>query len=446
MNISAENAIVLNAELNWLATVIDTRIRLHFTQECSYADIHDIPLPDTNNSNSNFTNFLKENNLGFNDRVILLLALAPHLKPQLLDVFFIQNVNLNKPFTEFGGKKMEGYQEFLPTGETVAFVLAGDNLATRFSLFEIFDTNHFFSKKNVLRLENKNSRDNQLSNLLILSNEYLRFFTTGVFYTSDVDIHFPAKLLKTELEWGNLVLDANTFDEIEEIKTWITYKDTLLNEWGLKKNIKPGYRVLFYGTEGTGKKLTASLIGKATGLAVYRINLSALVSKYINETERNIDQIFTRAENKNWILFFDEADALFTKRTGDTDNQECYPNKEIAFLLQRIEDFPGLIILSTNLKSNCYEAFIRRFQSSIHFPVPSAENRGRLWPQSFSGKSVLEAEIDLNKIATEYELTGGNIINVVTYSSLMALKRGKNIILYKDIITGINKELAKEGK
>lgn len=140
--------------------------------------------------------------------------------------------------------------------------------------------------------------------------------------------------------------------EIKEIETWLKYNDRLLEIWNLKGKIKPGYRVLFHGPPGTGKTLTACLLGKYTNRNVYRIDLSVVVSKYIGETEKNLSRLFDKADKKEWILFFDEADALFGKRTNVSDSHDKYANQEVSYLLQRIESHEGLIILASNMKSN----------------------------------------------------------------------------------------------
>jgi SpoVK/Ycf46/Vps4 family AAA+-type ATPase len=214
----------------------------------------------------------------------------------------------------------------------------------------------------------------------------------------------------------------------------------------MHKKIKPGHRVLFWGPPGTGKTLTATLLGKATKRDVYRIDLSKVVSKYIGETEKNLANVFDQAENKDWILFFDEADALFGKRTNVSNAHDRYANQEVSYLLQRIEDFPGVVILASNMKGNLDEAFTRRFQAMIHFPMPNFQERFRLWENSFSKHSSLEDDIDLNRIAENYEMTGGSVINVVRYSSLEALRRKSTEILMTDLEAGIRKELLKEGK
>jgi SpoVK/Ycf46/Vps4 family AAA+-type ATPase len=218
-----------------------------------------------------------------------------------------------------------------------------------------------------------------------------------------------------------------------------------MDEWGLSKVLKPGFRGLFYGPPGTGKTMTASLLGKSSGLDVYRIDLSKIVSKYIGETEKNLANIFDQAENKNWILFFDEADAIFGKRTSTNDSKDRYANQEISYLLQRIEEFPGLLILATNLKTNMDEAFARRFQSMIYFPVPSPSLRMQLWKNAFVNFDVDE-KIDLWQISKKYDITGGSIINVLRYCALHSVSRDEKRIAKDDLLEGIKREFRKEGK
>jgi SpoVK/Ycf46/Vps4 family AAA+-type ATPase len=179
---------------------------------------------------------------------------------------------------------------------------------------------------------------------------------------------------------------------------------------------------------------------------VYRVDLSMVVSKYIGETEKNLEKVFAKAEHKNWILFFDEADALFGKRTSISDAHDKYANQEIAYLLQRLEDYNGLVILSSNMRSNLDEAFSRRLQSVIHFPVPKSPERFTLWQKAFSEKCQLADDLDLSVIAEKYELAGGSIINAVQYASLMAISRKETVIRQSDILAGIRKEFRKEGK
>jgi AAA+ superfamily predicted ATPase len=449
MNLIKASAAALTIQMQWLAQVIDTRMQLYWQQPCKFESITDIPMPSVTDDPSLFSSIVQHYQMDFSERLILLMALAPHIQPHLLDVFFTKNADYDRGFTEFGGVKGLNHNGFMPTGETVAFVLASNDLYQRFILFDIFTNDHFFSKFNILKLENVQPGEPLLSGVLRISTEYLSLFTTGESQKPDYSINFPAKRIATDLVWDDLVLDGETLKEVLEIQDWITYGNTLLNDWDMRRKIKPGFRTLFYGPPGTGKTLTASLLGKATGLDVYRIDLSMVVSKFIGETEKNLASIFDQAENKNWILFFDEADALFGKRTQTSSSNDRHANQEVSYLLQRVEDFPGVVILATNIKANVDDAFSRRFQSMIHFAMPGPTQRKVLWQQAFSNRTVCEPKLEqkLDEIAAKYEMAGGAIINVIRYSSLMALKRGdNNVIKYDDIMTGIRKEYRKDGK
>jgi SpoVK/Ycf46/Vps4 family AAA+-type ATPase len=212
------------------------------------------------------------------------------------------------------------------------------------------------------------------------------------------------------------------------------------------RKLKPGYRALFYGPPGTGKTLTATLLGKYTGREVFRVDLSTVVSKYIGETEKNLANLFEKAQHKDWILFFDEADALFGKRTNVKSAHDRYANQEVSYLLQRIEDFPGLVILASNFKANMDDAFLRRFNAIIKFPFPSLEERVLLWRKSFPEEVIFSGELDLPSRAAQYELAGGSIINVVQYACLKAISRKSAEIFWQEVEQGIRREIEKEGK
>jgi SpoVK/Ycf46/Vps4 family AAA+-type ATPase len=278
--------------------------------------------------------------------------------------------------------------------------------------------------------------------LLQYKRNFFHRLSLGVIFSMNI----IAKKITTSLDWDDLVLDDFVLEEVLEISAWIKNFNSILDDWGLSKKLKPGYRSLFYGPPGTGKTLTASLLGKSAGLEVYRINLSMVVSKYIGETEKNLANIFDQAENKNWLLFFDEADALFGKRKKTSSSDDWYANQKISYLLQRIEVYPGVVILATNLKVDLDESLSRRFQSMIFFAMPNEWNRKKLWQNSFSDKTMLEEKIDLNDISSKYELTGGTIVDIARFASLMAMKRTDNIILLNDLMEGIRREFGKDGK
>jgi len=219
----------------------------------------------------------------------------------------------------------------------------------------------------------------------------------------------PIRQITTQKRWADIVLDPSTLQQLEDLRTQL--QQTKETRSGIKR-IQPRYRALFYGPPGTGKTLAASLLAKELGEELYKIDLPGIVSKYIGETEKNLALLFDKAEKNNWILFFDEADALFGKRTGVTDAHDRYANQEISYLLQRIEDYPGLLILASNMKNNIDDAFIRRFQSIIHFPLPATAERRKLWERALSGFEPGEEPIDIDVLAGKFELSPASIVNI----------------------------------
>jgi len=439
-----QNAQALAAELYWLSALISTRIALFFGDECDYNSVAEVTPPELP-AGSTYASFLHQHQLTRAERCVLALSLAPHVQPEVLDPLYLKNATYDKVFTQFGGWYDRGHSAFMPTLETAAFLLAQGDLATRFQLRTLFDADHTFMQLGVLDPHTLFEQTPVWSRLLRLSEEYVDLFTEGVARPPDFGMDFPAKRVSTALEWEDLVLNPNTREQVLELKDWVDYSPVLLNGWGLGRSISKGYKCLFYGPPGTGKTLTASLLGKSVQRDVYRIDLSMVVSKYIGETEKNLAKVFNKAQHKNWILFFDEADALFGKRTESQSSNDRHANQEVAYLLQRIEDYNGLAILATNLKDHLDEAFTRRFHSMIYFPTPTNRERLRLWRQGFSAKTPLQADIDLKKIADKYELSGATIMNVIRYASIQAAKHPEHVIELPHLLQGIKKELRKEG-
>jgi len=437
------NAADIEKELHWLREILKTRSQLNAGKETSYKDVYELTPPTYNGSHSEFASFLRKHKLDFEERFLLALALVPHVRPELLDMFLVKNEATQTIYTEFGGKKGKNHNGFLPTGETAMFILAVNNLEKRFSIQRCFDGFHKFSRENILTLEEVEKNEPMLSGAITLSQEVLDLFTIGEARKPNFSSEFPAKLLTTKMAWSDLFLNYDLSKQLMEIETWITHHETLMIGWKMGKILKPGYKCLFWGPPGTGKTTTATLIGKKTDHDVYRIDLSKMVSKYIGETEKNLAKVFDRAENKEWILFFDEADALFGKRINTQDAHDRYANQQVSFLLQRIEDFNGLVILATNLKSNIDEAFVRRFHSIIHFPMPNEEDRLKIWMNAISKSVRLEDKIDLQEIASTYKISGGAIINIIHHCNLSALGRDSNLITNIDLSEGIRREYHK---
>ncbi len=447
LNCIEANAISLEAEIDWFSRVLDARFKEYFGQDSSYLDIHNFPPPDLGNDDSEYARLVKECQMTVEERIFLILALIPHIRPQVLDVLLVNNKNTDRGFTEFGGVRGKVDGGFMPTCETASFILNGNSLRDRFRFIRMLEDEHFFSQKGIVQIEHQGGGLPLFSGVIRISHEYLNRFTTGNHLKPDYSSSFPAKRITTKMTWDDLVLSHDVMAEVENnINAWLRHSKTLMEDWGLERTVKPGFRCLFFGPPGTGKTLTATLIGANAGLDVYRIDLSMIVSKYIGETEKNLCNIFDQAKSKNWILFFDEADALFGKRTQTSSSNDRYANQEVSYLLQRIEDFPGVVILATNLKANIDDAFARRFQASIYFPLPDFEQRLQLWRGYFKGKCLLDREVDLEKIAEEWVLSGGAIANVVRYAAIRALQMGRDVIIHDDLVKGVAKELIKEGK
>ena len=434
----------MNEWIDWFQRVLDVSIRLYFRQECDLSSVYDIPLPM---AGPLWKALLPEQvDPTFDEWMVLMLALMPHLSPQMLDIFFVHNKNFDRPYTEFGGWKGLSHGGFLPTGETAVFLLAGDRVERRLEVVRLFREEHWFHMYHVVGLEGAGNGEPFLSGQLRISEDFLYRLSFEGEYKPDYNMGFPAKRISTALNWEDAVLPYYVREELEEINNWITGHRVILSDWGLSRFLKAGYRTLFYGPPGTGKTLCATLIGKKNGMDVYRIDLSMIVSKYIGETEKNLANVFDQAENRNWILFFDEADALFGKRTSTNTSNDRHSNQEIAYLLQRIEDFPGTVVLATNLKSNIDEAFSRRFQSIIYFPMPDQDLREELWRRMLPS-SWLPADADkMIRMAATYELSGGSISNVIRRCALRLLKQDTPRLDSDILSMAIRRELNKEGR
>lgn len=448
MSPSEKNALAVTQYLNFLADVFRQRLKNHFGKENTLPKLNDVMKIVSIRDDSELSTFIRKQKMSPEEIVVLILAIAPHVRPAFFDSIIEQQLSHSGDFPQLGGIRGKQFRGFLPSGDTALFLLAGDELHKRFEYARLFSSDHYFAQKNLIWLSDTEPGEPPLSGKLEINRDYLELFIQGKISRPRMTMDFPAEFITTELTNDDLVLSPFTQKQITELENWINYQDVLMNDWNMKRWIKPGYRALFHGPPGTGKTLTAILIGKNTGRDVFRIDLSMVVSKFIGETEKNLSQLFERARNKNWILFFDEADALFGKRTNVRDAHDKYANQEVAYLLQRIESHDGLVILASNFKSNIDEAFIRRFQSVIYFPLPTPEERLQLWKNALPSRNglTLPSETDLTAISRKYEITGASVVNVVEYCCLETLAKKSNEITAEQIKAGIEREYQKEGK
>lgn len=435
----------LEREIQWLEAIVDTALTLYFKNESNYTSVRDIPPPDSNDQDAEYFKLIHKYEMDFEERVLLILTLLPYIKPQALDVFLIKNKNIDAEFSEFGGVKDEKRYGFIPTVETACFIIGGaDDMEVRLNFMKKINKNHFLYRDRILHAD---SYPISLQEKLRFSDEIFFSIITGKKYMPTYSSKFPAHLITSKLNWEDLIVEPRIMNQLLEIQQWLRHSELILDEWNLSTLLKPGYRALFYGAPGTGKTLAATLLGKTTNKSVYRIDLSMIVSKYIGETEKNLGNLFDEASSKDWILFFDEADALFSKRTQTNTSNDRHANQEVAYLLQRIEDFDGLVILATNLQSNIDEAFLRRFQTSIDFPKPKYKERKQLWEQMIGKHFEIEEGVEvLDTVAKDYELSGGEMINVVRYCAVKAAENKEKRVHLSNIMTGIKREYLKSNK
>lgn len=421
----ATNGTVIEAEIAWFAAFLDHRFRIHAGETEGEALRH-CPPPALPRARLPYADGVRAAGLSPAERLILILAILPHLRPQALDSLLIHNRAAERRFTEFGGANAGEHSGFRPTRETALFLLAGEAMDDRLAAMQLFAPDAPLQALRILQTPDEPGETGPWLPLTV-SERWIGRLTGGEPAAPRFGTGFPAQPLDTAYRRDDLVLGETVRDEIDAMLAWCRNEARLMREWGLERHVKPGYRALFYGPPGTGKTVTAAVLGKELGLPVYRVDLSRVVSKWIGETEKNLAALFDRAAEGGMLLFFDEADALFGKR-GDTQSaNDRHANQQIAYLLQRIEDCPGVVILASNLKGNIDAAFARRFQAMIYFPLPDADARLKLWRAAFAPPRdrLIGKDVDLPQLARRHELTGGEIINVLRHVGVQALRDGR---------------------
>lgn len=247
--------------------------------------------------------------------------------------------------------------------------------------------------------------------------------------------------------WEDIVLPLDILNQLREISNCVRNRKLVYTDWGFesKFTLGKGLNILFSGPPGTGKTLSAEILANDLCLDLYKIDLSCVVSKYIGETEKNLSRIFMEAQISNCILFFDEADALFGKRTEVKDSHDRYANIEISFLLQRIEEYEGIVILATNLMKNLDSAFVRRLNYVVEFPFPDERYRKLIWNKVFPHKTPKSDDLDFGFLSRKFKIAGGNIKNIALNSAFLAARDG-GIVNMDNVILAIKREYQKMGK
>jgi len=256
-----------------------------------------------------------------------------------------------------------------------------------------------------------------------------------------------ARRIQPAVNFADLVLPPDTMAQLKELLTRARYREQVLDVWkmGGPSARRRGLTALFAGPSGTGKTMAAEVLASELGLDLYTVDLATVVDKYVGETEKNLDRIFAEAERINGVILFDEADALFGKRSEVSDAHDRYANVEVAYLLQRMELFDGIAILATNLRANLDEAFTRRLDSLVDFPEPEAEYRRRLWERSLGSNMPRAADLDLEFLAESFKLSGGAIRNIAVAAAYAAAE-AKHPLDMGDLVRATQREYLKLGR
>ena len=411
------------------------------------SDLFDLDAMATMPSFLSVSGLMKGYSLSPEEKILLSIALSPLLFPPGIARAFLSDLGdtVNTRELLHGLYACKGNM-WVPTLQTGLSVLAGNNPCKQAHYLAIFSPGHFLFAEDILSLGKPELGGYLPGATLLPSRDFLSLFLTGKSPVPNYGPDFPARQITTKLDWGELVVPNKTLQDLELLRAWRKTRDIVGQELAMSVRLRPGYRALFYGPPGTGKTFTASLLGKSFGIPVYRVDLSQVISKYIGETEKNLERVFSFAQKHDWIIFFDEADALFGKRGNVNDARDRYANQEISYLLQRFEDYSGLSILATNLKSNIDSAFLRRFESIVYFPMPGEAERLRLWNKAIPKKIDLASEIDLGKIARQFQLSGSSINNIVRYAVINCVSRESRVLELSELLSGIEHEHSKFGK
>ncbi|MFG2625320.1 ATP-binding protein [Streptomyces sp. NPDC048473] len=256
-----------------------------------------------------------------------------------------------------------------------------------------------------------------------------------------------ARRIEPTVTWNDLVLPPGTHAQLRELTARARHRDRVLGEWGMRPGGGRGRGVsaLFAGDSGTGKTMSAEVIAADLGLDLYTVDLATVIDKYVGETEKNLERIFSEAAGVNGVLLFDEADAIFGKRSDVKDAHDRYANVESAYLLQRMESFDGLAILATNLRANLDDAFTRRLDLVIDFPVPDPEQRLLLWERCLGPVLPRGKDLDLAFCAENFELAGGNIRSIAVTAAYLAADTGEPVTM-PTLIHAIQREYQKLGR
>ena len=427
----------INNELDWLLKRTESLLK---GEEKSFSPL---PVPE---EGSAYANLIKEHELTDSDRVFVALAFASLFKPAALLPFILAASDPLKSI-RFGGAFKKDACEFHPTVRTALYILCGDDDELFSYYIKLYSRKQRLFSANILLAYPVREHSSFADHEIIFNEQYLGTILYGEPPRLDGEAGFPAKRSTYSHSLEDVVLNENTFKELDKLRRFARNIKALGNLPDGRK-YRNNFICIFSGDPGTGKSHTAEAIGNELSLPVYKVNFAQLVSKYIGETEKNLERIFDRFSGQPSILFFDEAESIFSKRIEVKDSHDKHSNNEQSFLLRKIEEFDGIVVLATNVQNLSQyfdKAFQRRVRHIITFEFPEYPERLRLWKNAL-GKSFRYEEGLVDTLAKNYQLTGGGIYNIISEGIIEALDKQTDTITFGMLEQAMKDEFKKTGR
>ena len=418
----ALHAQALEMELEWLATVINARLLQHFEQT---PDAPLVPAP-VHPSGSALGSLLSEGAFAQPERLVLALALAPHLRPEVLDVLFVQNQNLNRGFTEFGGLKGIAHGGFIPTGETAAFLIAGASLHKRLELMRILGSEHQFSRRNILNLGTPENGEPVFSGRLAISDEWLKRLCGGTAVKPDLGSEFPAALCTTPLGFEQLVVDAHIQEQLQFLLSWSQRNEEWMHTVDCLAQHKRGLVASLHGPAGVGKTLSATLLGKQSLADVYKVDLRHMGGGDTAQVQSGLARLFDMATARRWILLLENADVLL-ENTGSATQAS-----NVACLRHHLKGFAGLALLESRRPLDAESAHMDPVDVVVKFEWPDYGQRLQLW-QAHLPEEKVGGYVRMEDLAQCFKFTGSQIADVVYRASLKTAQRHDSLVYASDL-------------
>lgn len=433
----------IQLETEWFTQLVSSRMH---DEETPFEALATIPTPEA----SNYAKFILEHKLTLADRVLLFTALISSKTQKLLTNLLTEPLASN-PGEQFDHFKVVFDKEngiCKPTVSTVAYIMAGeDHLKYAEYLFH-FEQNSTLIKERIVSLISPTDEYESFpSHIIRLDPAYESHFCRGSKFRLDQVKDFHARLAETTKGIKDLILNDKTQLALMGLIDYMRVSKVAFENDSFSSRHNKGFVAMFHGFPGTGKTYSAAVIANEIGLPMYIVDTAGLVSKYVGETSKNLKNIFDRLKGKNCILYFDEADAIFGKRTVVKDSKDRYGNQEVSYLLQAIEKFDGIVILSSNFPDNVDMAFRRRINLMVNFEPPEEDKRLKLWQYYYPDEGyTLEPENLLEKLASRYSLTGANIANLMKSACIEAVANGNHILTEELMDRHLSSEYYKDGR